>query len=435
MPSDKTAEKLISALGTAALCAVFGIWCANNAYSGLGYAAAAVSVLLMLVLCLLFVPGWCNFWRGSETAAPRAGLKTSESRIFVAFLLWDAVIIILGYILRRAMGYTDGNYFEFWLCTDSQHYMDIARDWYLSSGSMDRLVQLVFLPGYPIVVRIFSYLTGSVLAAGFIVSGLSFALSGVMLYKLARLDLCEAAAMRAVRFFATCPAVFFFAAPMSESLFMLCSLSCLYLIRRGKTLPAVCVGAYAAFTRSLGMILIVPALFELIRRRARAIEYIELLMIPLGFAAYCAVNYVVSGDAFKFMVYQNEHWNQRLGWFFATAAYQTENAAANIGVNSAFLFGLWLPNIIAQLAAMLIMIFAVRRLRPSYTAYFIAYFVVAIGATWLLSAPRYLSAMPSLYIALALLSDNKGRERALYAVSALLLLAYFIMFLLRWQVW
>lgn len=60
-------------------------------------------------------------------------------------------------MLRKILGYdeTVGGYVRFWLCTDSQHYMDIARDWYLSDGEWDRLVQLVFLPGYPIVVRLF----------------------------------------------------------------------------------------------------------------------------------------------------------------------------------------------------------------------------------------------------------------------------------------
>ena len=85
--------------------------------------------------------------------------------------------------MRKILGYdeTVGGYVRFWLCTDSQHYMDIARDWYLSDGKWDRLVQLVFLPGYPVVVRLFSYLTGDCLAAGLFVSALSFAGSGGML--------------------------------------------------------------------------------------------------------------------------------------------------------------------------------------------------------------------------------------------------------------
>ena len=76
-----------------------------------------------------------------------------------------------------------------------------------------------------------------------------------------------------------------------------------------------------------------------------------------------------------------------------------------------------------------------KKLRASYTAWFIAYFVVAIGATWLLSAPRYLMAMPVLPLALALLTDReRGKTVALIALSMLWIL-YFLPFLLRWQVW
>lgn len=319
MLNDKFPEKLISALGTATLAAVFALWCAGSSYGAAGYAAAVISALLMLALCLRFVPEWCAFWR--EKGEDRLGTAdgTVCARIFALIIIWDVVILILGFVLRKILGYdeTVGGYVRFWLCTDSQHYMDIARDWYLSDGEWDRLVQLVFLPGYPVVVRLFSYLTGDCLAAGLFVSALCFAGSGVMLYKLMCLDMESAAALRAVKFFALCPAAFFFAAPMSESLFVLCTVSCLYLVRTGRIRTGGLLGAYAAFTRSPGLILVVPILFELVRSRAKPREYLALFMVPLGFAAYCMINYSVSGDAFKFMEYQSIHWNQRLGWFSA----------------------------------------------------------------------------------------------------------------------
>lgn len=84
------------------------------------------------------------------------GLGTADgtvcARIFALIIIWDVVILILGFVLRKILGYdeTVGGYVRFWLCTDSQHYMDIARDWYLSDGKWDRLVQLVFLPATPL---------------------------------------------------------------------------------------------------------------------------------------------------------------------------------------------------------------------------------------------------------------------------------------------
>ena len=94
------------------------------------------------------------------------------------------------------------------------------------------------------------------------------------------------------------------------------------------------------------------------------------------------------------MEYQSEHWGQNFGFFFGTAAYQLENAIKYLSEGRATVWGLWIPNLLWSFFALAIMIPAARRLRPGYTAWFIAYYAVAIGATWLLSAPRYLVAMP-----------------------------------------
>lgn len=433
---QKTAEKTIIALGTAFLLFVFIIWSAESKPSVQGMIAACTSVLMMWILCLRFVPVWLDSLSAPKpTAAKSQGNKAGF--IFLAIILWDAVIILLVFLLRNIFGNGESlvQSLEFWRCTDSQHYLAIAEDWYLSEGSIDRLVQLVFLPGYPVVIRIANIFIDNTLYSGLAVSALSFAGAGVMLYKLVLLDADEACAIRAVKYLCISPAVFFFVSPMSESLFMLCGISCVYFVRRGKTAAGCLLGAYAAFTRSLGVILVVPILFELIDRRARLRDYLKLLIVPLGFAAYLLINYDVSGDAFKFMEYQSSHWGQRLGWFFGTAAYQTEYAVSCISDNLPNFFGLWLPNLLAQIISMLVFISSVKKLRAGYTAYFIAYYAVAVGATWLLSAPRYLAAVFSLPVGLAQLSEKRQADELLSIVSMALGALYLCAFVLRWQVW
>ena len=54
-----------------------------------------------------------------------------------------------------------------------------------------------------------------------------------------------------MRFLCVLPGSFFFAAPMSEGLFLLCCAGCVYLVRRGKFGLGCFVGAYGAFTLSL----------------------------------------------------------------------------------------------------------------------------------------------------------------------------------------
>ena len=94
---QKTPEKLISAVGTAALAIVFAIWCAGSNYSAWGLTAAAVSELLMLALCLRFVPVWCGAWRGGTSVSPGEpdGGRIC-AKIFAAVIMWDLFLLLLG---------------------------------------------------------------------------------------------------------------------------------------------------------------------------------------------------------------------------------------------------------------------------------------------------------------------------------------------------
>ena len=110
------------------------------------------------------------------------------------------------------------------------------------------------------------------------------------------------------------------------------------------------------------------------------------LLVPLGFAAYCYINWRVSGNPFQFLIYQREHWNQRTGLFFSTAAYQTDYFLRSLTSGDwRAALGLWLPNLIACFAALGLLAAAAPKLRASQTAWFLAYYIVAVGATWLLS--------------------------------------------------
>jgi hypothetical protein len=145
----------------------------------------------------------------------------------------------------------------------------------------------------------------------------------------------------------------------------------------------------------------------------------------------------VSGDPFKFMQYQREHWGQRLGFFFNTAAYQTEDFIGYLssGKLIQYALGLYLPNLIADFSALLLMLFAARKMRPGYTAYFIAYYAVAIGATWLLSAPRYMLGLMPVTLSLTELTKKRSADLAATLICVLLYLLYSLAFVLRWQVW
>ena len=104
--NEKTLEKSISVLGSAVLAAAFFLWCANSGYGAAGYLAAIVSALLMLWLCLKFVPVLCAFLRTPERELrPVQAAVGVCGKIFAAILLWDVTILALGFVLRRALGF------------------------------------------------------------------------------------------------------------------------------------------------------------------------------------------------------------------------------------------------------------------------------------------------------------------------------------------
>ena len=434
----------LSALGLLALAGAYLFWLLRRG------GIAPLPLLLSLLSAGLFawvglytVPEWLSFWSvPPEAAAVREKdePRFMGLRIFVCLLLVDLGYLGLTILIRRLFGQdTD---MSFWLCADSLHYQQIAQDWYLSEGIRDRIVQLVFLPGYPVAMRLVHLLVPDYTWAGLTISALSFAGGGCVFYRLLRLDYSRRVALRALRFLCMLPGAVFFAMPMSESLFFLLSVSCLYSARKDRWLPAGLLGAYAAFTRSLGLILVVPLFVEWIRRfrhmakLRRVLGGIFILLVPFGFAGYCYINYLVSGDPFKYLEYQSVHWHQNLGFFFSTAAYQTDYAlAAARSHEYPSLLGLWLPNLICALAALPLVAFSSKKLRASWLLWFMAYYIIAIGPTWLLSAPRYLLVLLPIPLSLALICENRKWNQALSILLGDCSFFYLVAFALRWQVW
>lgn len=184
------------------------------------------------------------------------------------------------------------------------------------------------------------------------------------------------------------------------------------------------------------MILIAPVFLEWItaliadegkERRNDLLRGFMLLLIPLGFAAYLRINYVETGDPFTFMTYQKEHWFQEPGWFFDSVRYQL-NYLVGYWKNGKYTLamGLSIPNLLAQFSALALMTATTRKQRPSYLLYFLAYFVVTMGVTWLLSAPRYLLVLFPLVLSIAELTKKRQVDTAATVICNLLGAFYFL---------
>ena len=452
-------EKILIKYAPPALLIILGGWFAAWAF-GAGYSVAAMTAAAVSTglfgLCLAKYPVHLQTWL-SEGDAPSPEISLRASR-FDRRHPWMAIalrVILLHIILYAAAycfdlakyGYAGGMFdtmAQLWNRTDAPHYQGIAQNWYVTEG--DPRFHIVFFPLYPLLTKAVNFIIGNYFASALVVSNLCAIGSGIMAYELAALDMERKDALFAATILSIFPGSFFLAAPMTESLFLLLSLSCLFCARKKKYLLAGTFGALAAFTRSVGLLLVLPVFIEAagdyfhdkpLSPKAIASRLGGTGLIALGTIGYLLINRLVTGSAFTFLTYQSEHWSQSLGPFFGTAAYQTDLLLKNIITGDAELAcGLFLPNLLCAFGFLALLLPSMKKLRPSYSGYALIYFAVTIGCTWLLSGPRYLAVCFPIAFGIAELTKGKKILRiAALIVLGISMLIYLWMFVTGYPVY
>lgn len=456
----KKHDKIISLIFILVMMVTAIYWAiSTQSWTMLGTLASVVCFGLFALLGLRTIPLLTDFvltnpatevtWKSKERDRRQAWLY------IIGWILASRILLMLiGYsFLIIQNGYSGGllsKMAETWHISgiDASSYLGIAENGYVTEG--DARFHIVFFPFFPNLIRVVQAFVGNYLVSGFIVSNITSIVAALVAYELAALDMHRKNAMRVVKYIFIFPAAFFFFIPMTEALFLALSLMCLYFVRKKEWLIGCLCGALAAYTRSPGVLLIVPVAIEFgrdlmgnykllskkvfIHRIISAVCF--LAIISTGLLAYLFINYHVTGNAFQFSIYQREHWSQRFYLFFDTVRYQMEYAVGTFksGDSRSFL-GLWLPNLIAIFSALIIMFMGAKKIRPSYTAYFIVYFAFVVGATWLLSAPRYLLVAFPLAFAAVALTEEKSKDAILTVVSVAGSLLYLAMFVAGYPVY
>ena len=429
-------QTVISCSGLAVFAAAFIYWLMTNANATpAGTVIAAVMWALYVIICLRFVPAWLSFWSGEERAETesRSSSLKEKTVIFALFLGADIIMLLLVYAARFLANGSVEPFLKELECfkqIDTKYYLTISEGWYWDISN------LVFFPGYPLCIRAANCIVGNSFLSALIVSGLLYALCGCFLYELLLIDYPVKTARRALKYLVIVPPAFFFAAPMSESLFLLTSILAIYYFRKGHRLAGCFFGACCAFTRAVGVLVFAPAVFEAVRelisepsKKKKGLSGLAMcLIIPLGTAAFMAVNYFAAGDPLTFIKIEDSGWGQKLGFFFNSSALQINLILNNIKEGSVQYNPAIASNIIACFAALLLLVFASRRMRASYLVWFMVYYAIAIGPTFLLSGPRYLVSAVPLYIAFAELVGDKKTDAVLSALCLAGSLCYIYMF-------
>ena len=162
-----------------------------------------------------------------------------------------------------------------------------------------------FFPLFPYLIQMVAMVMPHHVVAALLISNFSLIAAAVALYRWVDIDYGKEKANAALVTFFVFPTSFILGAVMSESLFLLCALLCLYMARKNRFGWAGLWGLLAVLTRSMGLFLIIPLAYEMYTRHKKInADFLWLLLLPLGFGIFGLMVYQITGDPWAFLTIQ-----------------------------------------------------------------------------------------------------------------------------------
>lgn len=373
-----------------------------------------------------------------ETLRRRLGLSEEQWRflwraLFLALGVWVGLLLasyIIGIIIIGRENTPLGNILlEILNRWDAPHYLRIAEVGYRDEAE-DRLL-IVFFPLYPLAIRVVHFVIPSYLVSGLVVSSLATVAAGFFLQSLARLDGDDEEANRSLWYFFLFPTAYFLFLPYTEALFIALVLGSFFAARRRRWTWAGILGMLACATRMQGLALVPALAFEALwQERWRApLRAFWLLLIPVGFVSYLAINWVVLGDPLEFVEIQRAHWSHTTIWPWESFTDALRHVRAD--PSGPFRTQIFEFRLAAIAFAAALLIGAARWLRPSYQIYAWVGMIFLMSVTFQISMPRYLLALFPLFLIMARLGRTDAVHHALLSASAVLMGSFFVIYATR----
>ena len=369
----------------AVLCVLYGLWLVMDTpvYVESMIVGGAILVLYAL-LYMRFVPRAFDFVMGADQEQqPTAIQRTSTVNIrevlrLVLMLAIGRGVFMLGAFLWSLYlkGYTE-TVFEIQHIWADHLYagriISIANKGYAveTAEYAGKYLNLLFPPLYSWIVRLISPFYLSSIRAGFFVSNINAILSGIVLYLMVLHDSDRRSAVRALWYYSILPPSFLLTCTIPASTFLLLSLLSIYCARRRYFIPASLLGALAALTERIGIVLVVPLLLEFFN--AMTGEYRSLsevtwrfylrkgligasfILVPLGFVTYLAINRSVGGSFFTYVEYLEELYSSRFALFYRACGVQMDKLIdAYRSFDASMAYGLYLPSLLFAVGSLVL---------------------------------------------------------------------------------
>jgi Gpi18-like mannosyltransferase len=380
-------------------------------------------------------------------------MKRAPTRDIIWLFLATRLLLLLatyfGYILLTASKYSGAQvnlttFFSSWDHWDAQRYLAIAQYGYKTP------FDFAFFPLFPLLTALLTPPLGSwsYLIVGMLISNGALLGTLFVLYQLAVDSGGEQVARRTLLYLCIFPTAFFFFAAYNESLFLLCVTGAFLALRKQRWWLVGLLGFFATLTRSAGILLVVPYLYELwqareslfVRRRMLVLAMAPIVLIPLGMVLYSLYCWKMTGNPLIFASVQY-HWARHLSWPW-------------VGIWQALFEFFWnqpfgsfnevhvLLDLTATLAFLTLIIVGRRRLRGSYTLWtgFLLLYIILTPSIdqhdSLISNQRFVLEMFPAFMTLALLGIQRPRlHQAFILLFPPLLATLSLLFVMnRWMV-
>ena len=360
--------------------------------------------------------------------------KWLNVRILATVLITKALVLLFAVqafeIFEDRSVNSVGGVFAIWQRWDALQYLKIAENGYTAVGD-DRFL-IVFFPFYPLLVSVFSFLTGNYLVAAFFVTAIASIALGLVFRELVKLDHSETIAQLSVLFLFIFPTSYFLHIPYTESLFLSLTIGAFLAARKRAWLIAGILGGLACMTRINGLVLLPALALEVWQEhretRTLSSKWFFLLLIPAGFAVYLILNYVVAGDPLIFMTYQREHWYRYFRWPWE-GIWETIKRVDNPKTIDAHMTGIQeLFFVVVGLAALLI---GWNKLRNSYRIWMLLNWLLFVSTSFVLSVPRYTLTLFPIFILMAIAARRYWSLKVLFVVWSILFMAAYVVQFVR----
>lgn len=309
--------------------------------------------------------------------------------------------------------YSKHLWLDIWGLWDSGWYLGIARNWYPAYLKAGRS-SYAFSPLYPLLIRILGIIIGNNYISGIIISNIYLIVACIFLYKLVKLYLDNDTALRSVKYLFLFPSAFILSGVFSESLFLALLIICFYYAKKGKWLLVGIAGFFLSLTRSIGVFIILPILYEYFKTKNFKLKNIRkdiffLLLIPFGLFIFASYSYYLTGNFFA------QAYAEQTGWG-ACLSNPFKALYLSLCKNSIEL----IFNAIFAIVAMVILSLFCKKIGFSYWLLGMLFIFIPLMTVQAMSSmTRFALVIFPFYILLAKLSKNHYIDQALTIFLAL----------------